>query len=374
MSHTSKELLEIYNEISIGQVKSEVAFRTLIDCVNENMYVIPEYQRKFRWSKQKIENLAASLIKGLPIPPIYTYRNEDNQLEILDGQQRIISLFLYFFGKIVGSERSPYFDYQNLNQQNETFLEALERTHVVRECKYVMNIDDCEYDISYCSLPKKLQRKVDFVPITVIEIKIDSKVNRDKILHKIFANLNREGERLSDQELRNGIYPCKFYNMLDEMNKKNANWRKIYGAMDKKGKDMELLLRLCAIRHYVSFSESQKEFVLSKYEHAMLDSFSELAIGYGEDFCQEYKHSLEQFFERFELTKTCRKVTVLDSLFVVTEKAGVDINVTDEVCDRLEMSEGFKNVSGQGTMAASNMKKRWKIAYEQLSEYDRNYR
>lgn len=114
--------MKLYNKISITQVKSDVAFRTLVECVNENMYVIPEYQRKFRWSKQKIENLAVSLIKGLPIPPIYTYRNEDNQLEILDGQQRVISLFLYYFGKIVGNERSPFFDYQNLElEENETF-------------------------------------------------------------------------------------------------------------------------------------------------------------------------------------------------------------------------------------------------------------
>ena len=122
-----ENLLEVYNAISINQVKSDVAFRTLVEGVNEHMYVIPEYQRKFRWSKKKIENLAISLIKGLPIPPIYTYRNDENQLEVLDGQQRIISLFLYFYGKIVESEQSPFFDYQSLELGEETFLEALER-------------------------------------------------------------------------------------------------------------------------------------------------------------------------------------------------------------------------------------------------------
>jgi len=337
------------------------------------MYVIPEYQRKFRWSKQKIENLAVSLLKGLPIPPIYTYRNDDNQLEILDGQQRVISLFLYYYGIIVGSERSPFFDYHNLKLGDKTFLEALKCTQEIKTCTYVMSVDECEYDISYTGLPKKLQRKVDYTPITIIEIKIESKENRDKILHRIFANLNREGERLSDQELRNGIYPCKFYNMLGEMNKTNTNWRKIYGTIDRKGKDMEILLRLCAMKYYVDFSSSKREFIVFKYDDVMLDSFSELAIGFNDEECKEYKRSLEQFFERFEITKTCKRVTVLDSLYAVTEKAGLDILITNDTCSILEKAAGFREASVQGTMSVSNMKKRWSIAYEQLSRYDKKY-
>lgn len=254
MVRTDERLLEIYREINIDQVKSDVAFRTLVEGVNDHMYVIPEYQRKFRWPKKKIENLAISLIRGLPIPPIYTYRNDENQLEILDGQQRIISLFLYYFGKIVGNEKRPFFDYQNLELEGETFLEALERKNLVKDCKYEMRIDDWDYDISYQRLPKKLQRKVDYMPITIVEIKIESQENRDKILHKIFANLNREGETLSDQELRNGIYPCTFYQMLYDVNKNNKKWRKLYGKLDPKGKDVELLLRLCAMEYYVTLS------------------------------------------------------------------------------------------------------------------------
>ena len=79
--------------IGIRQYKTDVEFRTLVESVNENLYIIPKYQRKYRWSKAQVVSLTESLICGLPIPPIYTCRNEQNQLEILDGQQRIMSLF-----------------------------------------------------------------------------------------------------------------------------------------------------------------------------------------------------------------------------------------------------------------------------------------
>lgn len=370
MKENIDELLDVYDEISINQIKSEVAFRTLVECVNENMYTIPEYQRKFRWSKQKIENLAISLIKGLPIPPIYTYRNKDNQLEILDGQQRIISLFLYFYGKIMGNESSPFFDYQDLNMGGEhTFIEALNSTNQLRDCKYMMNINESQYCISYSSLPKKIQRKVDYTPITVIEIKIESEENRNKILHKIFANLNREGEKLSDQELRNGIYPCKFFDMLYDMNRSNLKWRKIYGKVDRKGKDVEILLRLCAMRRYVNFSTESNSFVIDKFDNALLDNFSEMAIDFSSQECQEYKKSLENFFDRFDITRICKKATVLDSIYIVLEKTGIDCTITNDICDKIIHASGFPDASRQGTMSTTNMKRRWKIAYEQLSKY-----
>ena len=180
---------DIYENISINQIKADIGFRTLVESVNDNMYVIPEYQRKFIWNKNQIRNLAISLIRGLPIPPIYTYRNEDNQLEILDGQQRVMSLFLYYYGKMT---TDGVVDYQDIEIGKDNFLTALERANKIRNYKYIMTIDEHDYDISYAALPKKLQRKIDFATISVVEIKISSPEEKNKILHRIFANLNRE--------------------------------------------------------------------------------------------------------------------------------------------------------------------------------------
>ena len=62
--------------ISITQRKVDVAFKTLVDGFDEALYVIPKYQRKYIWSQEQVENLAISLIRGLPIPPIYVYKNK----------------------------------------------------------------------------------------------------------------------------------------------------------------------------------------------------------------------------------------------------------------------------------------------------------
>ena len=65
--------------VGIQQYKTDVGFRTLVESVNENLYIIPKYQRKYRWTKEQVVALVESLILGLPIPPIYACRNAENQ-------------------------------------------------------------------------------------------------------------------------------------------------------------------------------------------------------------------------------------------------------------------------------------------------------
>ena len=43
----SVSLLDIYNKISIQQYKTDMGFKSLVEGVHENLFVIPEYQRKY---------------------------------------------------------------------------------------------------------------------------------------------------------------------------------------------------------------------------------------------------------------------------------------------------------------------------------------
>ena len=88
-----------YANAAIRTYTSDVSFKTMMNGVEDGIYEIPKFQRFYKWDTYKAEELAASLVRGMPIPPIYVYRNDEGVLRILDGQQRVISLFLYFKGK-----------------------------------------------------------------------------------------------------------------------------------------------------------------------------------------------------------------------------------------------------------------------------------
>ena len=226
----------VYLDIAtIQQYKSDIGFRTLVESVNDNMYIIPKYQRKYRWGKKQVIGLVESLLKGLPIPPIYTCRNDKNQLEILDGQQRVMSLFFYYIGYFLNKRMESAINFSDLDVGNLSFADALKEQFPLEELHITMKgTDNREINVDYASLPVEFRRRVDYTTITVIEIKIGREGKKNEILQTIFANLNKNGALLSNQEQRNGIFMCEFYDMLHDFNIKNTKWRKLWGREDSK--------------------------------------------------------------------------------------------------------------------------------------------
>ncbi len=86
--------ISIIENVMIQTVTTQMGFRSLMFGLESGDYVIPGFQRMYRWTEEKVEELANSLVRGMPIPPIYCYRNKEHQQVILDGQQRILSLYL----------------------------------------------------------------------------------------------------------------------------------------------------------------------------------------------------------------------------------------------------------------------------------------
>ena len=365
------EMMKNIGGITIQQYKTDVGFRTLVESVNENLYVIPKYQRKYRWSKEQVITLVESLICGLPIPPIYTCRNTKNQLEILDGQQRIMSLFFYYIGYYLNKKKNSCINFSDLVIGEHSFEEALleqfelEELHINLKGKNGKTVN-----VDYASLPIEMKRRVDYTSITVIEIKVDDEKRKTEILRQIFANLNRGGTLLSAQEQRNGIYACEFYEMLQNFNRKDLVWRKIWGREDAKEKDLEGLLRLCALKKYVRVKETvpNYDFVIDGYKSSyteMLDRFSEESMDFDEKQIAEYKESLSEFLKLVQVSyKQSSKIALLESFYVVYEKMGVRKTITNKIYNEILNSERYISYARQGTVQMKSMNERWKTIYE----------
>ena len=119
------KLMDYLNGVTVQQYKSDIGFKTLVESVNDNMYIIPKYQRKYRWNREQVVSLVESLLRGLPIPPIYTCRNANNQLEILDGQQRVMSLFFYYIGYFLNRKKESAINFSEIEVNEGTFADAL---------------------------------------------------------------------------------------------------------------------------------------------------------------------------------------------------------------------------------------------------------
>ena len=53
----------------------------------------PEFQRFFRWSSEQKSKLVESLLLGIPIPQIFVSQREDGTWDVIDGLQRLSTVF-----------------------------------------------------------------------------------------------------------------------------------------------------------------------------------------------------------------------------------------------------------------------------------------
>lgn len=93
--------------------------------------VIPEYQRPYAWSDEQIQTLFDDLVEYTEnnnestyfLGTIVSYENENNEQEIIDGQQRITSLFLLLralYSKLQSMMETP--ESKNFKSQIESAL------------------------------------------------------------------------------------------------------------------------------------------------------------------------------------------------------------------------------------------------------------
>jgi len=81
--------------------------------------VRPKYQRNFVYDEKKRNAVIESVTKGFPINVMYWTMNEDGSFEMLDGQQRTISICEYVAGQF--SHHAKYF-HTLLKEEREQLL------------------------------------------------------------------------------------------------------------------------------------------------------------------------------------------------------------------------------------------------------------
>lgn len=234
LEEESEEAPHVEFDISVSP--SDPTLELLAAQVERGDIIIPFYQRKYVWKIEQASRLIESFLMGLPVPQVFLYVNDDDQLEVIDGQQRIKSV-AYFFDGFFGEEdsrgRKQVFKLKGLSERSEyngkTFKE----------------------------LSPKDQRKLRNSTLRAINIKqLKPDFRNDSVFH-IFERLNTGGTRLKAQEIRNAVYRGKIVDRIRELNL-TPEWQEILGLdkPDKNQKDVELVLRLFAL--FESWSEYEK--------------------------------------------------------------------------------------------------------------------
>ncbi len=85
---TVKELIEEYEEKGMDGIEGVVAYGGKLD-------VRPPYQREYIYQPKDRDQVIRSVMKGFPVNVMYWSKVGDNRYELMDGQQRTISICRY---------------------------------------------------------------------------------------------------------------------------------------------------------------------------------------------------------------------------------------------------------------------------------------
>ena len=87
-----------------GEVPIDKLDRSLVELKRlhdeGDLVVDPEWQRNYVWTNIQASKLVESFLLNIPVPVIYLARTQDNRYEVVDGLQRLTSVFKFLDNKL----------------------------------------------------------------------------------------------------------------------------------------------------------------------------------------------------------------------------------------------------------------------------------
>lgn len=194
------------------------------DMKKDRFLIRPEYQRSEVKNLQKSSYLLESIMLGIIIPPIFIYKRADKVKEVVDGQQRLLSI-LGFLGKTYKDENGAM-----VSSNKDKF--KLSKLRILTELNGI-NID---------TIDESFEDKIYEFPLDIIEI--DASLNPEFSQTDLFTRLNSKPYPIKENtfEMWNAYIDKSIILRIKEISAKYEN--KVFRSKDTRMKVEELITSL----------------------------------------------------------------------------------------------------------------------------------
>lgn len=201
----------------------------------------PEFQRLYRWSDYQKTKLIESIMLNIPIPQIYVSQNEEGVWDVIDGVQRLSTIF-QFMGILKDDEGTSVPPLVLMKTKDLPSFEGM-----------MWRADGGDHSFTR---EQQLEFKRARIDVTILKKTSDSKTK-----YELFQRLNTGGTCLSDQEVRNCLIIMEnrnFYRFILELSE-NEHFNSCIPITDRKSDEqyrLELVVRLLIADH-INWDESK---------------------------------------------------------------------------------------------------------------------
>src|SRR5258708_6490446 len=95
------------SEYDITASPNDFNVKTIFDFIESGALTIPGFQRNYVWDRKRASKLIESLLIGLPIPQIFLFQEGRNKFLVIDGQQRLMSIYYFVKGRFPKKSKRP---------------------------------------------------------------------------------------------------------------------------------------------------------------------------------------------------------------------------------------------------------------------------
>lgn len=344
---------DLFNITSWG---ADLSFRELISMYDDDELIKPELQRKYVWDRAEASRFIESILLGLPIPSIFLAKTKDNNKLIIDGYQRIMTVY-DFVKKGVFAKDGKVFKLVNTEKINKKWRGK-----------------------SYNELDEFDQKKIRQTTIHAIIFEQKQPKENDSSLYQIFERINTSGRVLKSQEIRNCVYQGNLNTLLFELNK-NPTWRILFGEVEEDSRmtDLEFILRFFALSSREIIGKNVGQISLKLFLNNYMGDKINNTPKFIEERRLEFNKIIDELFQMFGENAFrnysnegffVRKFhpTIYDSIITSSNYAkgkGIDIlKITDIKQKQLVLlnNEDYKRYTTQRTTNLENINGRINLA------------
>jgi len=352
---------DIYNINSWG---ADLSFRELITMYKEDELIKPGLQRYYVWERPEASRFIESILLGLPVPSIFLAKTKREKKLIIDGYQRIMTVYDYERG--IFSKDNKIFRLSNSESINKRWRGK-----------------------AFSELAEHEQRRIRSTTIHAIIFEQSHPKDSDTSLYQIFERINTTGRMLLTQEIRNCVYQGMLNDLLKKLNE-IKEWRELYGSedIDSRMRDVEFILRFLAMANddikttkanQISMKKYLNDFMgakaadekdnLNKWRILFTDTIKFIHENIGLHAFHNYSIETSKYAIRFH-------PTIFDAISLATSIALPHIDkkkLTNLEGKRLELlkNEDFKNYITVRTTNLDNIRGRIRLSLKYL--YDMDY-
>lgn len=205
-----------------------------------NFILRPVYQRGEVINKTKSSAIIESILLGIKLPPLYVYKRENGVYEVVDGQQRLLSI-LGFIG-------------ESFLDENGNQVKSIKNEYALTKLKILEDLNGK----TYAELPRELQDRILDFPLSLIAIEEKFNKNFDPV--DLFIRLNSRPYPIKENtfEMWNSYIDKDIIDSIKNLKDRYKSWFYLTSNAEvDRMKNEELLMTLSYLNY--RFSKSKEE-------------------------------------------------------------------------------------------------------------------